>query len=160
MAPFLCSVVSGPKQGNQQRCCQTLWHAPCMEPWEDTAPWVGSTSVVYSWRERVKLLRGRAAAAHVVCLVYCVLCIVCLLAYSINFYYLANQLVEINRYKVQISKLCSTVNKSHHDNTQILLVLDVRAWNDSYRSDIPSHWCKSCTAGKKWSKKCTPKSRI
>ena len=87
----------------------------------------------------MKPLRGRAAAAHVVCLVFCVLCIVCLLVNSINFYYLANQLVEIDRYKVQISILFSTVNKSHHDYTQILLELYVRVWKDSYRSDIPSH---------------------
>ncbi len=48
----------------------------------------------------------------VVCFVFCVLCCVCLRDYySIIFYFLAYQLVEIDLYKAQISKLCSTVNK-------------------------------------------------
>ena len=36
--------------------------------------------LVYSWREKAKLLRGRVVGAHVVCHVFYVFCIVCLLA--------------------------------------------------------------------------------
>ena len=70
--------------------------------------------LVYSWRERAKPLRGRVAAAHVVCPMFRVLCFVCCVVFACvfyNFLYLANQLAEINWDKGQISKLCATVNK-------------------------------------------------
>jgi len=60
----------------------------------------------YPWRERAKLLEGRAVAAHVGCCVFCV--VLCLL---VCFIILANQLVEINQDKVQIN-----VNKKPPEN--------------------------------------------
>ena len=64
----------------------------------------------YPWSERVKPLEGRAAAANFLLCVVCVVCVV--LCFACVFYsFLANQLVEIDGDKVQISKLCSTVNK-------------------------------------------------
>ena len=49
----------------------------------------------------------------VVCCVFCVLCVeLCLLAQLFYYFlFLVNQLVEIDWDKVQISKLCATVNK-------------------------------------------------
>ena len=47
----------------------------------------------------------------VVCCVFCVLCCVCFHNYLIFFYFLATQLVNIDRDKGQISKLCAAVNK-------------------------------------------------
>ena len=77
----------------------------------ETLPRELGAHLVYSWRERAKPLRGRAVAAHVVYRVFYVLCVVlCLLAYYI-LYFLANQLVEIDPDKGQISKVCATVNK-------------------------------------------------
>ena len=46
----------------------------------------------------------------VVCFVFCVLC-ACIINYSIFFYFFANQLGKINLDKVQMGKLCTTVNK-------------------------------------------------
>ena len=50
------------------------------------------------------------AAAHVGCCVFCDLCVVFACVIIILFF-LANQLVEIDLDKEQISKLCATVNK-------------------------------------------------
>ena len=56
-----------------------------------------------------------------VCVMFCVFCCVCLRKYSIMFYFLANQLVNINRDKGQISKLCGAVNKKpQQKHTDIL----------------------------------------
>ena len=86
----------------------------------------------YPWSESVKLLEGRAAAANFLLCVVCVVCVV--LCFACVFYsFLANQLVEIDGDKVQISKLCSTVKK------KATTLLDVPAWNDSYLWDITSH---------------------
>ena len=69
----------------------------------------------YPRRERAKPLEGRAAVAHVVCGVFCVLYVVfaCMII-------LANQLVNIDLDKEQISKLCAAVNiKQRQKHTDI-----------------------------------------
>jgi len=61
-----------------------------------------------------KLLEGRVVVAHVGCCVFCIMfCVLCacIINYSIFFYFFANQLGKINLDKVQMGKLCTTVNK-------------------------------------------------
>ena len=59
-----------------------------------------------------KPLEGRAVAAHMLVVVFvCCFVFACVIILGILFLFLANQLVEIDRDKVQISKLCATVNK-------------------------------------------------
>ena len=60
------------------------------------------------------------------CCFLCVLCFVCFAVFAcvsilLFFYFLANQLVNINRDKGQISKLCGAVNKKpQQKHTDIL----------------------------------------
>ena len=68
------------------------------------------------WQSRWRVGQ-RQLMLFVVCFnVLCVLCCVCLHKYSIFFYFLANQLVNINRDKGQINKLCAAVNKKPPQN--------------------------------------------
>jgi hypothetical protein len=84
--------------------------------WYHMRTWchVSWARLTYPWREMTKPLEGRAVTAHAGCCVFCVcvLFCVCLRNYSwYIFLFLANQLVEIDRDKVQIRKLCASVNK-------------------------------------------------
>ncbi len=135
---FSCLVVLGPKQENRPRHHQTTQCASSMGPQEDAATCVLSAADLPMEGE------GKAAerqGGNGSCWLLCVLCFLCCVVLCSNiFYFLANQLVEINQYKGQMCKICSTVYKKPH----------------SYLWDRTSHWCESCIEGTyKWSKNCT-----